>query len=109
MLFVFGYRAQRIRSKKISVLLHNSAKHPTVKSCRVAVHFIQIVDNPDGTFTEIPNSNLVISRSAFKDNSSYYTINGKKCQFKEVAELLKKHGIDLDHNRFLILQVIYLS
>lgn len=105
MLFVFGYRAQRIRSKKISVLLHNSARYPSVSSCKVSVHFVQIVDNPDGSFTEVPNSELVISRSAFKDNSSFYTINEKRCQFKEVAELLKRHGIDLDHNRFLILQV----
>ncbi len=41
---------------------------------------------------------------AFKDNSSHYEVNGKRCQFKDVAKLLRKKGVDLDHNRFLILQ-----
>jgi structural maintenance of chromosome 4 len=31
-------------------------------------------------------------------------VNGRRVQFKEVAKLLRSHGIDLDHNRFLILQ-----
>lgn len=55
---------------------------------------------------EVPGSGIVIARTAFRDNSSYYTLNGKRVQFKEVAKLLRSHGIDLDHNRFLILQVI---
>merc|ERR1712025_1253443 len=41
---------------------------------------------------------------ANKDNSSHYEVNNKRCQFKDVAKLLRKKGIDLDHNRFLILQ-----
>ena len=44
MLFVFGYRASKIRSKKISVLIHNSAQHQNIQSCTVAVHFQQITD-----------------------------------------------------------------
>lgn len=44
MLFVFGYRASKIRSKKISVLLHNSDEHKNVTSCTVAVHFKLIID-----------------------------------------------------------------
>lgn len=54
----------------------------------------------------VPNSQFVISRTAFKDNSSYYQLDGKKVHFKEIAKLLRSHGVDLDHNRFLILQVI---
>ncbi|KAK3932165.1 Structural maintenance of chromosomes protein 4 [Frankliniella fusca] len=104
MLFVFGYRASKIRSKKISVLLHNSDEHKNVQSCTVAVHFKLIIDKPGDDYEEVPGSNLVIARTAFRDNSSYYTLNGKRVQFKEVAKLLRSHGIDLDHNRFLILQ-----
>ncbi|XP_058121689.1 structural maintenance of chromosomes protein 4 [Anopheles ziemanni] len=104
MLFVFGYRAQKIRSKKLSVLLHNSSKHPNTNSCTVGVHFKQIIDKEDGTFDEVPNSGFVVARTAFRDNSSYYTIDNKRVHFKEVSKLLKHHGIDLDHNRFLILQ-----
>ncbi len=39
MLFVFGYRAQKIRSKKISVLIHDSDNHPDIQSCTVRVFF----------------------------------------------------------------------
>ena len=31
MLFVFGYRAQKIRSKKISVLIHDSEKNQNIR------------------------------------------------------------------------------
>ena len=47
-----------------------------------------------------------MSRMAYADNSSVYHLNGKKLQFKEIAALLRESGIDLDHNRFLILQVL---
>uniref|UniRef100_A0A146KK78 Structural maintenance of chromosomes protein n=1 Tax=Lygus hesperus TaxID=30085 RepID=A0A146KK78_LYGHE len=104
MLFVFGYRATKIRSKKISVLLHKSENHRDIKSATVEVHFIQINDKDGEEYDEIPGSEIVISRTAFHDNSSFYTINGKRSQFKEVALILRKHGIDLVHNRFLILQ-----
>ena len=39
MLFVFGYKASKIRSKKVSVLIHNSDTHPDVQTCTVRVHF----------------------------------------------------------------------
>ncbi|XP_045540239.1 structural maintenance of chromosomes protein 4 [Papilio machaon] len=104
MLFVFGYRATKIRSKKISVLIHSSNKFSNIASASVAVHFCQIIDGEGEDFTVVPNSEIVVSRTAFKDNSSYYTLNGRRVQFKEVAKMLRSHGIDLDHNRFLILQ-----
>ncbi|XP_047539287.1 structural maintenance of chromosomes protein 4 [Vanessa atalanta] len=104
MLFVFGYRATKIRSKKISVLIHSSSKFPNITSACVAVHFCRIVDGDGEEFTVVPNSEIVVSRTAFKDNSSYYTLDKRRVQFKEVAKMLRSHGIDLDHNRFLILQ-----
>lgn len=104
MLFVFGYRAQQIRSKKLSVLIHNSSKYPNVNSCKVAVHFKQIIDKENGAFEFVENSEIVIARTANKNNTSFYTVNGRELKFKEVAKLLDAHGIDLLHNRFLILQ-----
>ncbi|XP_049929580.1 structural maintenance of chromosomes protein 4 isoform X1 [Epinephelus moara] len=104
MLFVFGYRAQKIRSKKLSVLIHSSDKHKDVQSCTVEVHFQKIIDKEGDDYDVIPNSKFYVSRTANKDNSSAYHINGKKATFKEVGALLRSHGIDLDHNRFLILQ-----
>uniref|UniRef100_UPI00398F590E structural maintenance of chromosomes protein 4 n=1 Tax=Pristiophorus japonicus TaxID=55135 RepID=UPI00398F590E len=104
MLFVFGYRAQKIRSKKLSVLIHNSDEHKDIQSCTVEVHFQKIIDKEGDDFEVIPNSKFYVSRTAYKDNSSVYHINGKKSTFKDVGMLLRSHGIDLDHNRFLILQ-----
>lgn len=60
---------------------------------------------PGDDYEVIEGSQFVVSRTARKDNSSDYHVNGRKVPFKEVARLLKDCGIDLDHNRFLILQV----
>nr|XP_033815111.1 structural maintenance of chromosomes protein 4 isoform X2 [Geotrypetes seraphini] len=104
MLFVFGYRAQKIRSKKLSVLIHNSDEHKDIQNCTVEVHFQKIIDKEGDDYEVIPNSTFCVSRTANKDNSSSYYISGKKATFKDVGILLRSHGIDLDHNRFLILQ-----
>ncbi|GAB1598806.1 structural maintenance of chromosomes protein 4-like [Argonauta hians] len=106
MLFVFGYRANKIRSKKISVLIHNSPQYPNVESCTVSVHFQKIIDTGPGDeeYEIVPDSKFVVSRVAFRDNSSHYTVDGKRKTYKEIAALLRASGIDLDHNRFLILQ-----
>uniref|UniRef100_A0A8C8VJ52 Structural maintenance of chromosomes protein n=1 Tax=Pelusios castaneus TaxID=367368 RepID=A0A8C8VJ52_9SAUR len=104
MLFVFGYRAQKIRSKKLSVLIHNSDEHKNIQSCTVEVHFQKIIDKEGDDYEVIPNSNFYVSRTAYRDNTSVYHISGKKKTFKDVGILLRSHGIDLDHNRFLILQ-----
>ncbi|OXU23774.1 hypothetical protein TSAR_003018 [Trichomalopsis sarcophagae] len=104
MLFVFGYRANKIRTKKVAELIHNSNEHPNCSSCTVAVHFQQIIDKPGQDYDVVPNSEFVISRTAFRDSTAFYELNGKKVQFKQIAQLLRSHHVDLDHNRFLILQ-----
>ncbi|XP_057326315.1 structural maintenance of chromosomes protein 4-like [Microplitis mediator] len=106
MLFVFGYRASKIRSKKISELIHRSGEHPNISSCTVAVYFQKVIDlnDEERKYEVVPNSRVVISKTAFKDNTSFYELNGKKVQFREIAKLLRDEGVDLDHNRFLILQ-----
>ena len=57
------------------------------------------------TFDLVPNSQLVVSRTAHKNNASNYYLNGKKSNFTEVTTILKAKGVDLNNNRFLILQV----
>ncbi|CAG9764069.1 unnamed protein product [Ceutorhynchus assimilis] len=104
LLFVFGYRATKIRCKKVSVLLHDSEHYKNTQSCTVRIHFAQIIDKTGDNYDIVPGSEFVVSRTAHKDNSSYYELSGKRVQFKDIAILLKSHGIDLDHNRFLILQ-----
>ena len=120
LLFVFGFRASKMRQGKISALIHNSAAFPDLDFCEVAVHFQEVMDQvrchissldlkinsgqPNGTHEVIPNSDLVISRRAFKNNSSKYYMDGKESNFTVVTTLLRERGIDLDHKRFLILQ-----
>ena len=48
---------------------------------------------------------LVVARTAYKSNKSEYSVNRHASSYKEVQALLKGKDIDLDHNRFLILQV----
>lgn len=52
----------------------------------------------------MPNSEFIIRRTVTKSNASNYYINNKTSNFNEVTKLLKGKGIDLDNNRFLILQ-----
>ncbi|KAK3069062.1 Structural maintenance of chromosomes protein 4, partial [Teratosphaeriaceae sp. CCFEE 6253] len=104
LLFVFGFRASKMRQGKISALIHNSAQHPDLDYCEVEVHFQEVMDQPNGGCEVVPNSQLVVSRRAFKNNSSKYYINGRTSDFTAVTTLLKDRGIDLDHKRFLILQ-----
>ena len=63
-----------------------------------------IVVKPGGKHEIVPDSTLIISRKAFKNNSSKYFINAQESNFTAVTTLLKDRGVDLDHKRFLILQ-----
>lgn len=104
LLFVFGFRASKMRQGKLSALIHNSAAHPNLDHCEVEVQFQEIMDLPGGGHEVIPDSTLTISRRAFRNNSSTYYINGKTSNFTTVTTLLRERGVDLDHKRFLILQ-----
>lgn len=44
LLFVFGFRASKMRQGKISALIHNSAQYPNLDHCEVAVHFQEVMD-----------------------------------------------------------------
>lgn len=105
MLFVFGFRANKMRQDRLSDLIHKSEEFPNLQSCSVAVHFEYVVDEPSGTSRiDEEKPGLVITRKAFRNNSSKYYINGKESNYTQVTKLLKNEGIDLDHKRFLILQ-----
>jgi len=59
----------------------------------------------DETCEVVPGTDFIVSRTAHRNNSSVYYIGSRKSSFGEVTDLLKGKGIDLDNNRFLILQV----
>ena len=44
LLFVFGFRASKMRQGKISALIHNSAAFPNLDFCEVEVHFEEVLD-----------------------------------------------------------------
>ena len=106
LLFVFGKRAKQLRLNKVSELIHKSSGFPNLDSARVAVHFQMIHDNEDSEddFEVVTGSEFIITRTAKRDNSSKYTVDGKSSTYTEVGTMLKSYGIDLDNNRFLILQ-----
>ncbi|KAL6839198.1 hypothetical protein ACP4OV_030870 [Aristida adscensionis] len=104
MLFVFGKRAKQMRLNKVSELIHNSSNHQNLDSAGVSVHFQEIIDLDDGNYRTVEGSDFVISRVAYRDNTSKYYINDRGSNFTEVTKLLKAKGVDLDNNRFLILQ-----
>ncbi|PWZ00072.1 hypothetical protein BCV70DRAFT_200239 [Testicularia cyperi] len=104
LLFVFGWRASKMRQGKLSELIHNSAGKENLSQCSVEVWFREIIDLPGDGFKVVPGSKLIVSRTAYRNNSSQYFINARKSTFTECTTLLKAKGIDLDHKRFLILQ-----
>ena len=109
LLFVFGYRATKIRQKKLTELIHRSSSFPDLDFCSVDVHFEKVSEDPEtGEVQILEGSGLVVSRKitrkGTKSGSSTYYINSVTSSFGEVTSTLKDLGIDLDHNRFLILQ-----
>lgn len=93
-----------MRLNKVSELIHNSSNHQNLDSAGVSVHFQEIIDLDDGNYRAVEGSDFIITRVAFRDNTSKYYINDRGSNFTEVTKLLKGKGVDLDNNRFLILQ-----
>uniref|UniRef100_A0A0N5C0M0 Structural maintenance of chromosomes protein n=1 Tax=Strongyloides papillosus TaxID=174720 RepID=A0A0N5C0M0_STREA len=104
LLFVFGFRASSIRSKKLSSLIHSSNGKENIDYCYVQINFVKIYDIDEVNYRTVPNSSFSIGRYAYQDNSSKYCYNGRTKQYSDIKTLLKREGIDLEHNRFLILQ-----
>ncbi|XP_024402503.1 structural maintenance of chromosomes protein 4 [Physcomitrium patens] len=104
MLFVFGKRAKQMRLNKVSELIHNSTNHQNLDKASVSVHFQEIIDLENDNYEVVPDSDFVLTRVAFRDNSSKYYLDSRMSTFTEVTQILMAKGVDLEHNRFLILQ-----
>jgi len=103
LLFVFGKRANKMRLKKLNELIHNSTKLNNLRNARVTIFFKEIKDQGE-TFLTVPNSHFVLSREVYRNGSSKYFFNNEELSFDRIAVILNSKGIDLKHNRFLILQ-----
>ena len=106
LLFVFGKRAKQLRLNKVAELIHKSSGFPNLEYAKVSVHFQLIYDDEESAddFEVVPGSEFIVSRTADLKSQSKYSVDGKGSTYTEVGLLLRKHGIDLDNNRFLILQ-----
>mmetsp|Transcript_152515 Transcript_152515/g.280686 ORF Transcript_152515/g.280686 Transcript_152515/m.280686 type:complete len:1343 (-) Transcript_152515:70-4098(-) len=106
LLFVFGKRARKMRLSRISDLIHCSGDLANCKHARVEVVFQNILDTGDGPedYRVVQGSEFTVAREAHSNNQSKYFVNDAASTFSDVTALLQKSGVDLEHNRFLILQ-----
>ncbi|CAI7721045.1 structural maintenance of chromosomes protein 4, putative [Plasmodium vivax] len=118
MLFVFGRRAKKIRQNKLSDLIHSSKHSMHNEYTKVSIRFRVVSDGDQEGGEQWEQSEqwggpagcrpggpcFTVSREATADNQSRYRINDKVVTQKEVFDLLLQKGIDLNNNRFLILQ-----
>jgi len=106
LLFVFGKRAKQMRLNKLAELIHKSADHPDCQNASVRISFQEIydVDDDPDLFEVVPGSEFTVSRQVYRSSMSKYFVNNAVVDYTAVVTLLKSKGIDLDHNRFLILQ-----
>ena len=71
---------------------------------RVSHVWALVWQDDDHKFDVVPASEFVLSRTAHKNGDSNYYLNERKINWMEATKLLMAKGIDLEHNRFLILQ-----
>jgi len=113
LLFVFVKSGKQLRIAKQDALINHSkikdASGRMVWECefaRVTVFFYDIQDNDDGGYDVIEGSQFQITRTVHRKRSpkTQFRIGTKRAKQSEVRELLLSKGIDLKHNRFMILQ-----
>ena len=93
-----------MRLNKLNELIHNSSSAHDLRFARVTIFFKEIKDLDDEKFEDVPDSEFVLSREVYKNGSSKYFLNNRETLFESLCVILDKKGIDLKHNRFLILQ-----
>ena len=71
------------------------------------VNFKLLAKNPDNPSQGQVLDSFSIGRTVHQNKQSKYYLNGRTADFKDIQRKLKNAGVDLDHNRFLILQVSY--
>lgn len=105
LLFVFGKKSSKLRAKKLAEMIHSSDQHPDVEKATVVIHFQLIIDHVDDedAFDVVEGSGFTISRTVTR-KGAHYRISGKRCTRDDVEKTLLKHEVDLNNNRFLILQ-----
>jgi structural maintenance of chromosome 4 len=83
LLFVFGFRASKMRQGKISALIHNSAAFPDLDFCEVAVHFQEVMDQVS---SECPRNYTYTNKSA----AQWTTCNNSKFRPCDIPTCVQK-------------------
>jgi len=123
LLFVFGRRATKMRFKKVIELIYSKSDRPDIQHCKVEVFFQEIEDDydkDDDAYKVLEGTSFKVARIVRKKKDkhgklktdkngdfigeSFYTMNDQKCTSDDVSKKLLPFGLDLDNNRFLILQ-----
>ena len=58
LLFVFGFKAKKLRQQKLSELIHNST-YSSPDSCFVELEFQEIIDIPTGSSTTVDGNGTI--------------------------------------------------
>ncbi|KHN69330.1 chromosome segregation ATPase [Ordospora colligata OC4] len=85
-LFVLGFRAKKMRHSSLRELIYNGEHRE------------------DMCYVELKFNKFTIRREAYQSRKSRYLVDGDERSTAEVAGLLSSEGVDMEHNRFLILQ-----
>uniref|UniRef100_A0AC35GNX9 SMC hinge domain-containing protein n=1 Tax=Panagrolaimus sp. PS1159 TaxID=55785 RepID=A0AC35GNX9_9BILA len=108
LMFVFGSTASRIRSTNVKALIHKSAAHHNLSHCSVTIFFCLCQDEENDKYTMVPSSHFQVKRTVNSSGVSKYYYGDQTMSRDDLRNKLREHGIDMDHNRFLILQVFYI-
>jgi structural maintenance of chromosome 4 len=104
LMFVFGSRVTKIRSTNVKALIHKSAGHNNLPFCNVTIYFSLCQDEENGQYSIVHGSKFTIRRTVTRNGTSKYFYNTDVVTRNDLRNRLQEHGIDMDHNRFLILQ-----
>jgi structural maintenance of chromosome 4 len=88
-LFVLGFKAKRLRQPRAENLL---CQDEEAGSARVEILF--------GS----EEREISVGRSVSRQGKSTYSVDGRSASVEEVADLMKREGVDVASNRFMILQ-----
>ena len=94
LIFAFGKRASTMRSKRIEDLIHKSDTREDLDFASVSVHFSPVDGGKD----------TVLERVVLQSGVSHYKVDGRKESMETVVGRLKGLGVDIERNRFMILQ-----
>lgn len=102
LLFVFGFRASKMRQGKISALIHNSAAFPNLDFCEVEVHFEEVMDLVRySSVHSTHHADFLLAKWDPRNNPRLNLDHFSKGFQKQCQQVLHQHsGVKLHHRHF---------